>query len=201
MVVRGGASAVGTAAIQLAVAAGARVLAIAGGAGEGTALPRPRRRGRDRPHLRGRLRRGHGRDRRPRAPRSIFDPIGGEQTETMWTCGARGGRYLAVGFNDDPESGPHRPPAAQGVDGQRVGPRRAARLPRRAARLPPLRHQPVPARDGRAGARRAARAGRRRAASGRPIGRRIGLDEVAAALEDHAARRTSGRTVVEIARR
>ena len=35
----------------------------------------------------------------------IFDPIGGDQTETLWTCGALGGRYLAVGFNDDPESG------------------------------------------------------------------------------------------------
>jgi NADPH2:quinone reductase len=32
------------------------------------------------------------------------------------------------------------------------------------------------------------------------IGRRIGLSEVAAALEDHAARRTSGRTVVDLTR-
>ncbi len=31
--------------------------------------------------------------------------IGGEGTETMWTCMAREGRYVAVGFNDDPESG------------------------------------------------------------------------------------------------
>lgn len=30
------------------------------------------------------------------------------------------------------------------------------------------------------------------------IGRRLGLDGVAAALEDHAARRTTGRSVVEI---
>jgi NADPH2:quinone reductase len=37
------------------------------------------------------------------------------------------------------------------------------------------------------------------AGSIRPVvGRRIGLDDVAAALEDHAARRTSGRTVVQI---
>ena len=34
----------------------------------------------------------------------IFDPIGGEATEATWTCAARGGRYLAVGFNDDPQS-------------------------------------------------------------------------------------------------
>jgi NADPH2:quinone reductase len=32
------------------------------------------------------------------------------------------------------------------------------------------------------------------------IGRTISLDEVGAALEDHAARRTSGRTVVELGR-
>ncbi len=31
--------------------------------------------------------------------------IGGEGTETVWTCMAREGRYVAVGFNDDPESG------------------------------------------------------------------------------------------------
>ena len=33
------------------------------------------------------------------------DMIGGEGTETVWTCMAREGRYVAVGFNDDPESG------------------------------------------------------------------------------------------------
>jgi NADPH2:quinone reductase len=30
------------------------------------------------------------------------------------------------------------------------------------------------------------------------VGRRIGLDDVAGALEDHAARRTTGRTVVDL---
>jgi NADPH2:quinone reductase len=32
------------------------------------------------------------------------------------------------------------------------------------------------------------------------VGRVIALDEVGAALDDHAARRTSGRTVVEVTR-
>ena len=32
------------------------------------------------------------------------------------------------------------------------------------------------------------------------VGRTISLDQVGAALEDHAARRTSGRTVVELSR-
>ena len=31
--------------------------------------------------------------------------VGGEGTETIWTCMAREGRYVPVGFNDDPESG------------------------------------------------------------------------------------------------
>ena len=41
----------------------------------------------------------HGADvvRRPRSAAS--------GTETIWTCVAREGRYVAVGFNDDPESG------------------------------------------------------------------------------------------------
>jgi NADPH2:quinone reductase len=35
-------------------------------------------------------------------------------------------------------------------------------------------------------------------AIGPVVGRTISLDEVGAALEDHAARRTSGRTVVDL---
>ena len=101
MLVRGGASAVGTAAIQLAVAAGARVIAVAGGPEKGRSAASSA------PSWCSTTRRttcstrswthtdGRGAD-------VIFDPIGGEETETMWTCAARGGRYLAVGFNDDP---------------------------------------------------------------------------------------------------
>ena len=33
------------------------------------------------------------------------DLVGGDQTEVIWTCMAREGRYLPVGFNDDPQSG------------------------------------------------------------------------------------------------
>lgn len=104
VLVRAGASAVGTAAIQLAVAAGARVLAIAGGA------------------ERGELCRSLGAERSidhrtedtfdavmdftdGRGAEVIYDPIGGDETETLWTCGALGARDLAIGFNDDPQSG------------------------------------------------------------------------------------------------
>ena len=103
LLVVGGASAVGTAAIQLGVAAGAQ-------------RHRHRRRARrrvalcrssgaelvDRPHRRGRLRRGDGRTPTAAAPTSSFDLVGGDGTETIWTCVATGGRYLPVGFNDDP---------------------------------------------------------------------------------------------------
>ena len=35
----------------------------------------------------------------------VFDVVGGDGTETIWTSIAHGGRYLPVGFNDDPQSG------------------------------------------------------------------------------------------------
>ena len=197
VLVRSGASAVGTAAIQLAVAAGAHVVATAGGPEKGEVC---RALGAERVVDHGAEdvfdavmdhTDGHGAD-------VVFDPVGGEQTEVMWTCAATGGRYLPVGFNDDPESGltgrPLRKVSMANVSvvgvilayldapleyrrfginpfGPEVGERVHAELLALVA-------------DGRI----------------RPtIGRRIGLGEVAAALEDHEARRTSGRTVVDLA--
>jgi NADPH2:quinone reductase len=198
VLVRSGASAVGTAAIQLAVAAGAHVVATAGSA-EKAALCADLGAERVVDHTAEDVfdavmdhTDGHGAD-------VIFDPIGGEATETMWTCAARGGRYLPVGFNDDPESGltgrPLRKVSMANVsvvgvvlayldapiDFRRFGinPFPPAEGERVHAALLELVEQ----------------------GSIRPtIGRRIGLSEVAAALEDHAARRTSGRTVVDLTR-
>lgn len=200
VLVRGGASAVGTAAIQLARAAGARVIATAGGA-EKAALCRD---------LGAEVTVDHTADPTAgnvfdavmdatgdRGADVIFDPIGGDQTETIWTCGALGGRYLAVGFNDDPESGLTGRPlrklsmANLSVLGVLLAyfdtPRDFRRFGINA--FPP------------ATGRRVHEALLELVAQGavRPvIGRRIGLDEVPAALEDHAARRTSGRTVVVV---
>ena len=71
----------------------------------------------------------------------------------------RPGRPLPAGrLQRRPAVGAHRPPAAQGVDGQLLGRRRDPRLPGRSDRVPPLRVEPVPARLGQRGARRAARA-------------------------------------------
>lgn len=197
VLVRGGASAVGTAAIQLAVAAGARVLAVAGGAEKG------------------RLCADLGAERAidqetedvfevvmdetgDRGADVVFDPIGGEQTETMWTCGALGGRYLAVGFNDDPESGlTGRPLRKLSMANLTVMGVLLAYLD-----VPRAFRQfgvnPFPPSTG----VRVHAALLDLLAEGRirpVVGRRIGLDDVAAALEDHAARRTSGRTVVDLA--
>lgn len=104
LLVRGAASAVGSAAVQLGVAAGARVIAVVG-TSEKAALCR---------------RLGAHEVLTPddatvfdrvmdltadRGVDVVFDPVGGAATEQYWTCGALGARYLAVGYNDDPESG------------------------------------------------------------------------------------------------
>ncbi|GAA1763602.1 NADPH:quinone oxidoreductase family protein [Nocardioides hankookensis] len=196
VVVRGGASAVGTAAIQLAVAAGARVVAIAGGA-EKAQLCRD---------LGAEVAIDHTSEdvfdavmdaTGDRGAEVIFDPIGGEQTETMWTCGALGGRYLAVGFNDDPESGlTGRPLRKLSMANMSVLGVLLAYLdtPRDFRRFGINAFSPT---DGQRV--HAALLELVAADSIRPVvGRRIVLDDVAAALEDHAARRTSGRTVVTI---
>ena len=196
VLVRGGASAVGTAAIQLAVAAGARVIATAGGA--------------DKTRLCAALGAEVTVDHTStdvfdavmdatgdRGADVVFDPIGGEQTETMWTCGALGGRYLAVGFNDDPESGltgrPLRKLSMANMSALGVllayldTPRDFRRFGINA--FPPETGRRV----------HAALLDLVAAGAIRPVvGRRIGLDDVADALEDHAARRTTGRTVVEV---
>jgi NADPH2:quinone reductase len=198
VVVRGGASAVGTAAIQLAVAAGARVISVAGGL--------------EKAALCAELGAARAIDQTvedvfdvvmdetaERGADVIFDPIGGDQTETLWTCGALGGRYLAVGFNDDPESG---------LTGRALRKLSMANMtvmgvllayldtPRDFRRFginafPPVVGQRVHAHLLELGA----------AGTIRPVvGRVIGLEQVGEALADHAARRTSGRTVVELDR-
>jgi NADPH:quinone reductase len=198
VLVRAGASAVGTAAIQIAVAAGAHVLAVAGGPDKvklclGLGAERAIDHTTDdvfdavMEHTD-----GDGAD-------VIYDPVGGEQTEAMWTCAALGGRYLPVGFNDDPESG------LTGRPLRKVSMANVSVVGVILAYLDaPLEFRrfginPFPPETG----RRVHAALLELVASGaiRPtIGRRIGLADVASALEDHEARRTSGRTVVDLSR-
>jgi NADPH2:quinone reductase len=196
LLVVGGASAVGTAAIQLGVAAGADVIATAGGREKGLLCQ----------DLGAKLAidstsddvfdsvmahtDGHGAD-------VVCDLVGGEQTETIWTCIAHDGRYVPVGFNDDPQSGFTGRPLRKVSMGNfsvvgvitAYGP---APLGLRRFGL-----NPFPAETG----RRVHAALCALVSSGaiRPaIGRRITLSDVAAALEDHEQRRTTGRTVVDL---
>jgi NADPH2:quinone reductase len=197
LLVVGGASAVGTATIQLGVAAGAEVIAIAGGPEKArlceelgaTAIDYTTGDIFDRVIA---LTDGRGAE-------VVIDLVGGEQTETIWTCVAREGRYLPVGFNNDPQSGLTGRPlrkVAMGnfsVLGVMVG---YNEMP---IELRKFGINPFPPEVG----REVHSALLALVATGtvRPvIGRRISMQEVAGALDDHEQRRTSGRTVVDMAR-
>jgi NADPH2:quinone reductase len=197
LLVVGGASAVGTAAIQLGVAAGAHVIAIAGGPEKGKlctdlgaelAIDRVTEDVFEKvmAHTDG------------RGAEVVCDMIGGAGTEAIWTCVAREGRYLPVGFNDDPESGLTGKPLRKvsmgnfSVMGVMLSYNDAPIEMRRFGinTFPPATGPEV----------HAALCELVSSGTIRPtIGRRIGMDEVAAALDDHDNRRTSGRTVVDVA--
>lgn len=197
LLVTGGASGVGTAAVQLGVAAGAKVIAVAGGADKGHyceslgAHATIDHRSDDIFDRTMELTDGHGAD-------VVFDLVGGDLTETIWTCVAREGRYLPVGFNGDEHGGLTGKPLRKvstgnfsvvGVMlsyGNAVGPMRKMGLN-------PL--SPETGRNVHAALCDLVAAGAIRPA----IGRRIQMDEVANALDDHEQRRTTGRTVVVIA--
>lgn len=195
LLVVGGASAVGTALIQLGVVAGSRVVAIAGGPDKG------------------RLCAGLGATAIDHTTDDIFDRVmeitdgngaevvvdlvGGDGTETIWTCVAREGRYVPVGYNDDPESGNTGRPLRKvsmgnfSVLGVMLG---YTEMPIELRRFGINTFPPETGRTVHAALLQLVAAG-----SIRPtIGRRITMDEVAAALDDHANRRTSGRTVVDL---
>ena len=188
---------VGSAAIQLGVAAGARVFATAGGPeklrfcsdlGADVAIDS---RSDDFVERIFELTDDRGVD-------VVCDLVGGATTERSWSCTAREGRYLVVGFAEDPENG---------LSGHALRPLTAGNFAvvgvmlAWVTNLPPfvrkLGINPFPravAEDVHAqlGALLAAK-------KIRPtLQRRVGLEAAAAALEDHEARRTIGRTVVEL---
>ncbi|ORB65579.1 quinone oxidoreductase family protein [Mycolicibacterium tusciae] len=196
LLVVGGASAVGTAVIQLGVAAGANVIAVAGGPDKG------------------RLCEQLGASFIDRTAADLFDEVnartdqqgvdvavdlvGGELTETVWTCMAREGRYLPVGFNDDPQAG---------LTGR---PLRKVSMGNFSILGVILGYGELPVDFRRFGLNMfGAEVGREvhaallelvSARSVRPVvGRTITMDQVAAALDDHERRRTIGRTVVRVA--
>ena len=129
----------------------------------------------------------------------VYDLSGGDFVERSWRCTARGGRYLAVGFADDDDNGMTGRPLRMAcignidivgvmlawVDGVDPGMRRFGFNP-----------------FGRDVADEIHADLLRLAAEGaiRPvIGRRVTMEEAGAALDEHEARRSLGRTVVEVA--
>jgi len=195
LLVVGGASAVGTAVIQLGIAAGAKVLSISGGPDKARACSELGASAID--HTEGDLfdevvarTDGHGAD-------VAVDLVGGEQTEVIWTCMAREGRYLPVGFNDDPQSGLTGRPLRKvsmgnfSVLGVILG---YGELPIDFRRFGLNMFPAEVGREVHAALLELVGAG-----AVRPVvGRQIAMAEVAQALDDHEQRRTIGRTVVAI---
>ena len=197
VLVTGAASGVGTAAVQLGAAAGATVIALAGGA-QKTAYCTSQGAAVSIDHQKEDLFDSVMQHTGGRGADVAFDLVGGELTDKIWTCMALEGRYLPVGFNDDAQGGfTGRPLRKVSIGnfsvlgvmlayGVPVGPMRRMGMnffsPETGARV----H----------GALRELLVQRRI----RPaVARRIRMAEVAGVLEDHLARRTSGRTVVDIA--
>jgi NADPH:quinone reductase len=195
VLVVGGASAVGTAMIQLGAAAGADVITVSGGAEKAqlcrslgaTPIDHTAEDVFDRVME---LTAGRGAE-------VVVDLVGGSQTETIWTCVAREGRYLPVGFNDDPESGLTGRPLRKvsmgnfSVVGVILG---YNEMPIELRRFGINTFPPEVGRDVHTALLALVAEG-----AIRPyIGRRIAMGEAAAALADHEARRTMGRTVVDV---
>lgn len=196
LLVVGGASSLGTAAIQLGAAAGAHVIAVAGGPDK-TELCRKLGAELAIDHLSDDIFERVMDHTGDRGAEVVCDLVGGAGTETIWTCVAYEGRYVPVGFNDDPESGfTGRPLRKVSMGNFSVVGVLLAYMP--ASR--PMRQFGVVANPPARGVEVHAAVSELVADGAvRPyIGRRIGLGQVAAALEDHEQRRTSGRTVVDL---
>ena len=195
LVVHSGASGLGSAAIQLGVAAGARVIAVAGGA-EKVAWCAA---------LGADLVIDHTVEDFVEAVLAatgdvgaevICDLTGGDFVERSWRCTAREGRYLAVGFADDDENGMAGRPLRMAcignisivgvmvawVDEVDPGMRRFGFNPFGRDVADEVHGDLL----------RLVRDGAVRPA----VGRRVTMSEAGAALDDHEQRRAVGRTVV-----
>jgi NADPH2:quinone reductase len=199
VVIHSAASGLGTAGIQLAKAAGARVFAVSGGPEKGALCE----------SLGADLVIDHSSVDFVEAVLAatadagadvVYDLTGGEFAERSWRCTARGGRYLAVGFADDDANGmtgrPLRMACLGNIDIVCVMLGWAASVD------PGMRRfgfNPF----GRDVADEVHRELLALVSAGtiRPyVGRRVAMEEAGRALDDHESRRSLGRTVVEIAR-
>ena len=199
LLVHAGASGVGSAAVQLGVARGARVIATVGGS-EKAALCKD---------LGAELVIDHKQEDFAEVvldhtgdvgAHVICDLTGGDFVEPSWRCVAREGRYLCVGFADDPENGftgrPLRPtcPGNFSIVGVMCAYMSNLPSPVRRAGLNPWDREVADAVH--ADLMSLVNAGKIRPR----VERRISMEEAGAVLDAHEARTTSGRSVVVLDR-
>jgi NADPH:quinone reductase len=199
LVVHSAASGLGSAAIQLGRAAGARVIAVAGGPEKGALCASL---GADLviDHLTEDFVESVLRATVDAGADVVYDLTGGDFAERSWRCTAHGGRYVAMGFADDDENGMTGRPLRMAclgnidivcvmlgwADSVDPGMRRFGFNP-----------------FGRDVADEIHADLLRLVAEGaiRPyVGQRVAMEEAGRALDAHDERRAIGRTVVEIAR-
>jgi len=197
LVVHSAASGLGTAGIQLGKAAGARVIAVAGGPDKGALCAA----------LGADLVIDHTTTDFVEAVLAatgdvgadvVYDLTGGDFVERSWRCTARGGRYLAVGFADDDENGmtgrPLRMACIGNIDLVGVMVAWVDKVDPGMRRFGFNPYGRDVADEVHADLLRLVAAG-----SIRPhVGRRVTMEEAGSALDDHRARRSVGRTVVEV---
>ena len=195
LLVTAGASGLGSAAIQLGRAAGARVIATAGSAEKLKLCAK----------LGAELTIDHSEEdfatavldhTRDVGAQVICDLLGGGFVQGSWRCIARGGRYLAVGFADDPENGMHgralRSLCMGNFSVVGVICAYVSQLPS------PIRRMGFNPFDREVGLRVHAEllAGFAKGTLRPVVGRRVSLAEAGQALEAHERRETLGRSVV-----
>ena len=197
LVVHSAASGLGSAGIQLGKAAGARVIAVAGGPEKGAFCTAQ---GADLvvDHLAEDFVEAVLAATDDTGADVVYDLAGGDFVERSWRCTARGGRYLAVGFADDDDNGMTGRPLRMAcignidlvgvmlawVDSVDPGMRRFGFNP----------YGRDVALEIHADLLRLVGEGAIRPA----LGRRVTMEEAGPALEEHRARRSIGRTVVEV---
>jgi NADPH2:quinone reductase len=198
LVVHSAASGLGTAAIQLGRAAGAKVIAVAGGPEKGalcTSL------GADQvvDHLTEDFVESVLTATGDIGADVVYDLTGGDFAERSWRCTARGGRYVAMGFADDDANGMTGRPLRMACLGNidivcvMLGWSEAVDPGMRRFGFNPF---------GRDVADEVHADLLRMVAEGtiRPhVGRRVTMEEAGQALDAHEERRSLGRTVVEVA--
>jgi NADPH2:quinone reductase len=197
VLVHSAASGLGTAATQLAVAAGAEVIAVVGSAEKG-ALATQMGAAHVVDHTEGDWADAVFDLTGDRGVDVCCDLAGGSFVAPSWRVTARGGRYLAIGYADDDQNGMTGQPLRMAsignisivgvlcayVDDLDPGMRRFG-------------FNPMPREVGdrvHADLVRLVAEGKVRP----HVGRRVSMEEAGAALDEHEARRSVGRTVVEI---